>query len=114
MKENDTNGSCDNFEWTERKLCIDENCIGVVGHDGRCRECGKPFDPTVTNEEDIKPSGNSSLPENPAACQCEKKGSGSYWQERTLCIDENCIGVVGHDGRCRECGKPYIRTEDET
>ena len=29
------------------------------------------------------------------------------WESRTLCSDENCIGVIGPDGRCKECGKPY-------
>jgi hypothetical protein len=27
--------------------------------------------------------------------------------ERRLCSDGMCIGVIGPDGRCRECGKPY-------
>ena len=29
------------------------------------------------------------------------------WENRVLWIDESCIGVVGPDGRCKECGKPY-------
>lgn len=29
------------------------------------------------------------------------------WQNRILCSDESCIGVIGPDGRCKECGKPY-------
>jgi hypothetical protein len=29
------------------------------------------------------------------------------WESRRLCSDGNCIGVIGPDGRCRECGKPY-------
>jgi hypothetical protein len=31
------------------------------------------------------------------------------WEERTLCVDESCIGIVGDDGRCNACGKPYPR-----
>ena len=27
------------------------------------------------------------------------------WENRILCSDEGCIGVVGPDGRCKECGK---------
>ncbi len=30
-------------EWADRRLCSDGNCIGVIGPDGRCKECGKPF-----------------------------------------------------------------------
>ena len=29
------------------------------------------------------------------------------WEKRTLCSDGNCIGVIGADGRCKECGKVY-------
>jgi hypothetical protein len=29
------------------------------------------------------------------------------WGKRMLCVDESCIGTIGPDGRCRECGKPY-------
>ena len=31
------------LDWENRKLCSDGNCIGVIGSDGRCKECGKPF-----------------------------------------------------------------------
>ena len=27
--------------------------------------------------------------------------------ERELCIDGNCIGVIGDNGYCKECGTPY-------
>jgi len=29
-------------EWTQRELCSDGSCIGVIGDDGRCRVCNKP------------------------------------------------------------------------
>jgi hypothetical protein len=32
------------------------------------------------------------------------------WDQRTLCSDESCIGVLGPDGRCKECGKPYAES----
>ncbi len=28
------------------------------------------------------------------------------WENRILCSDGNCIGVIGPDGKCKECGKP--------
>ena len=28
-------------EWTERKLCPDGACVGVIGDDGMCTVCGK-------------------------------------------------------------------------
>ena len=29
------------------------------------------------------------------------------WENRVLCSDGNCIGIIGLDGRCKECSKPY-------
>ena len=38
----------------------------------------------------------------------EKERSHSDdWENRTLCPDEGCIGVIGPDGRCKECGLAY-------
>jgi hypothetical protein len=31
----------------------------------------------------------------------------SDWDNRRLCSDGNCIGVIGADGRCKECGRAY-------
>ncbi len=33
----------DTSQWSRRRLCSDGNCIGVIGADGRCKECGKPY-----------------------------------------------------------------------
>ena len=32
----------ENIDWDKRVLCSDESCIGVIGPDGKCKECGKP------------------------------------------------------------------------
>ena len=32
-------------------------------------------------------------------------------EQRVLCSDGACIGVVGPDGRCKRCGKAYEGTE---
>jgi hypothetical protein len=29
------------------------------------------------------------------------------WDNRRLCSDGNCIGVIGPDGCCKVCGQPY-------
>ena len=42
MTEPEANGMAAD-EWESRRLCSDGNCIGVVGPDGRCKECGKPY-----------------------------------------------------------------------
>lgn len=33
--------------WENRKLCSDGSCIGVIGQNGRCKVCGKPYDPNA-------------------------------------------------------------------
>jgi hypothetical protein len=32
----------DSDDWNKRVLCSDESCIGTIGEDGKCKECGKP------------------------------------------------------------------------
>jgi hypothetical protein len=94
-------------EWENRRLCSDESCIGVIGSDGRCKECGRPGDPAGLSVEEptevqpaVEPTAQSSESDTPIA-------SDDEWENRRLCNDENCIGVIGADGRCKECGKPY-------
>ena len=94
------------IEWENRTLCIDESCIGVVGPDGRCKECGKPYDgfeykTSDTAEADIPQESDIEDHES------EETEFDTDWENRTLCIDESCIGVIGPDGRCKECGRPY-------
>ena len=97
-------------DWENRRLCSDENCIGVIGPDGRCKECGRPGDP---EEAWAGPSSATHPVDAPAeaspapAMADPAVGADDDWGNRRLCSDENCIGVIGADGRCRECGKPY-------
>ena len=36
-------GEEDSFDLSKRLLCSDGACIGLIGPDGRCKECGKPY-----------------------------------------------------------------------
>jgi hypothetical protein len=120
--DNGGHPAADDIDWENRVLCSDGNCIGVIGPDGRCKECGKPFEGElpgrfqtgpVANEADTPPEASE-----PAAAQPhtdapaeeaaeEPPTADSSWDRRVLCSDGNCIGVIGPDGRCKECGKPY-------
>ena len=109
------------IDWDNRVLCSDGNCIGVIGSDGNCKECGKPYEgklPWEIGSEEPGPSPEVSdqpdLPdeEEEAVVDSERDTDGktqddSDWETRKLCSDGNCIGVIGNDGRCKECGKPY-------
>ena len=107
-------------DWDQRLLCSDGNCIGIIGSDGRCKECGKPFDgempvpeeeapvveedaPVVATEADAADAQDGEV-ENHTP---EPDPSGDDWEDRTLCIDGSCIGVVGSDGRCKVCGNAH-------
>ena len=101
-------------EWTQRRLCPDGNCIGVIGPDGRCKECGRPSDddqtamPDVVSEttygDAIEPEAS---PSDTPAAELTEDADTDHWSNRRLCSDGNCIGVIGPDGRCKECGRPY-------
>ena len=124
----------DGLNWENRTLCSDESCIGVIGPDGLCKECGKPFDgseaenqgdepyqaddgprahgpdPDEIDEEDAldeaaAPNGWDET-ERDDDVDDEALPDPLDWENRTLCSDESCIGVIGPDGRCKECGKP--------
>ena len=112
------------LDWQRRVLCSDEACIGTIGADGRCRECGKPFEgelpesfgPTAADAEDddAPVDGNDTVSgfqdddEIPSVDQeASSDDVDDEWARRKLCSDEACIGTIGPDGLCKECGKPY-------
>jgi hypothetical protein len=92
--------------WDNRRLCIDEACIGVLGPDGRCRECGKPGgDPIPHTATGAAANHEPAPPADPPAA-VPSEAVPDDWDNRRLCSDESCIGVLGPDGRCKVCGKP--------
>ena len=44
----------ENEDWEKRILCSDESCIGTIGADGRCKECGKPYQGKLPQEQIVK------------------------------------------------------------
>ena len=106
------------LDWENRTLCSDESCIGVIGPDGRCKECGKPYEGTLNvtatpsqsdaDEEETETDEDvSAAADDTVAFEKSSGDADSDWEARTLCSDGNCIGIIGPDGRCKECGKPY-------
>ncbi|KJS31806.1 MAG: hypothetical protein VR64_09715 [Desulfatitalea sp. BRH_c12] len=110
-------------EWAQRVLCSDESCIGVIGPDGRCKECGQPYAGQLPDFTASAPDDEAeAAPEHEIAGNTmgAEDASGQAWQSaedamaedddewsgRRLCSDGNCIGVIGPDGRCKECGRP--------
>jgi len=105
------------MDWENRTLCSDESCIGVIGPDGRCKECGKPYKGSLNvaerpssaaaNEDKVETEeADFATEDNMVADEEDAAGEDPDWETRILCSDGNCIGVIGSDGRCKECGKP--------
>jgi hypothetical protein len=107
------------LEWQQRVLCSDGNCIGVIGSDGHCKECGKEYEGSLAEaglpeNEESSAVENSFEKEDPSPDDMPPEAvEQDDWQNRVLCSDGNCIGVIGPDGRCKECGKPLRMTNDE-
>ncbi len=112
------------LEWKNRVLCSDESCIGTIGADGICRECGKPYEGELPDGFDAS-DGEMDSPSTDVmdddiddyleADDDDEDTDGDQdpatddeWARRILCSDESCIGVIDEKtGRCKECGKPY-------
>ncbi len=125
--ENENNTPQEDLDWENRKLCSDPACIGVIGPDGRCKECGKtyegdpfdtPLDPALpaAGSDDVEPEGVTfeTEPVEPAdesgdaeKLEDDESQVDDDWKNRKLCSDPACIGIIGPDGRCKECGKPF-------
>ena len=87
-------------EWENRRLCPNGNCIGIIGPDGRCKECGIPSGNPGESVQRTEETVNT-----PPFVNTPDSESDPEWENRKLCPDGNCIGLIGSDGRCRECGK---------
>jgi len=128
--ENEEPKSLTDIEWEQRTLCSDESCIGVIGPDGRCKECGLPHESEKQqefleehaasdseaeeevaeddeDEDDEDKDDEDDEDEDDEDDEDEDAVTDIEWERRTLCPDESCIGVIGPDGRCKECGLPY-------
>ena len=95
-------------DWDNRRLCSDGSCIGVIGPDGRCKECGKLHSAAAG---DVTPTAVVAPPAAAVGTRFKATAvageADDDWESRRLCGDESCIGVIGPDGRCKECGRPY-------
>ncbi len=107
------------LDLSRRVLCSDGACIGVIGPDGRCKECGKPLDPADAHLLQAAAAESAGAPgpaagedlDDPGDDAADGARSGGEddapdLEDRVLCSDGACIGVIGPDGRCKECGKP--------
>jgi hypothetical protein len=108
-------------ELEDRVPCPDGACIGVIGPDGRCTECRRPGAPAGEaggdddlddgevgddldegfEDDDLDDADEGPGDDEPADCG----EPGGDDDDRTPCPDGACIGIIGPDGRCTECGR---------
>jgi hypothetical protein len=84
------------FDESERELCPDGNCTGLVGSDGRCKVCGLSLDGSRAGAPHPESSANGRVEDI----------DGALDDDRQLCPDGNCLGIIGSDGKCKVCGRP--------
>lgn len=106
-------------DFMHRSLCPDGTCVGLVGPDGRCKECGLVGDqaltdprlrglrtPAVEDSDDENSTGSAAKhapPPSPGG-GIEVMATPEEFADRQLCSDGSCIGVIGPEGTCKECG----------
>jgi hypothetical protein len=59
------------YDPSKRIACSDGLCIGIIGPDGKCTECGKPYKPEVAAEEPLDTVQEESNPEPETKQQTE-------------------------------------------
>ena len=90
-------------DWENRILCSDESCIGTIGSDKKCRVCGKPYEGELPAEHCS--SSEPAVMANEQSSVSLTEPEPDDWEKRILCSDESCIGIIGPDGKCKECGQ---------
>ena len=119
------------FNPSERRLCPDGSCVGLLDSGGRCAECGRRWGsaasasapspasasggkdglPATTKEPGTREPGTGepgwtgdAEPDGEARAPGVEPGSG-FDAHRRLCDDGACVGVVGANGACNVCGR---------
>lgn len=85
----------------------------MIGPQGRCTVCGTT-DPAATSEsveaamddaDDAEGAGDGGDDDGLEAETPTKGEPGSAWDARRLCPNGGCLGVLGADRRCPQCGQ---------
>jgi hypothetical protein len=93
------------FDPARRRLCPDGACIGLLDESGRCRECGLQAGAAgagpVAPAEPLEDEDPGEL----EAADGDEESTAGFQAGRRLCPDGACLGVIGADGKCSECGR---------
>lgn len=98
-----------------RSLCPDGTCIGLLGADGRCKECGRvgaevTTDPRLRGLKEVAAEDRDPVTPTEAPTTTDFAADSPFFEtppeftNRRLCPDGTCIGLIGTAGTCNECG----------
>ena len=85
----------DDLDLENRQLCPDGSCTGVIGDDGRCKECGR----SVAGEQVAAVLPGPSVDDG-----------GDDFDSRQLCSDGNCTGQPKFEGTALSIS---VQTDDD-
>lgn len=103
-------------DWDQRVLCPNGACNGLIGAEGTCKVCGHVM-PNWGDErmrglsDETEDSDEDDLEDDEGRDADELEGATDggerppEWEERKLCDDGACVGVIGDNGLCTVCGK---------
>jgi hypothetical protein len=100
--------SDERYDPTRRRLCPDGACVGLLDESDRCKVCGRvdPTAPVVALDgAPTEAPDDADEAEELAAAAADASDAGAFDTNRRLCPDGACVGVIGPDGRCGECGR---------
>jgi len=108
-------------EWDQRVLCPNGACNGVIGPDGTCKVCGHvmpnwgdermrglsdaPDEDELDEDEDDEDLEDDEDDGDEGEAAADAGDAPPEWEERKLCDDGACVGVIADNGHCTVCGK---------
>lgn len=109
-------------DWDQRELCSDGACVGVLDDHGVCKTCGtkapgwqpRAADAPAVDADDAETaaSAETDAPAEPAAPASSPAATSapSMFEidgdpdDRKLCPNGACVGLIGDDNTCKVCG----------
>jgi hypothetical protein len=104
-------------DWEQRELCSDGACVGVLDDHGACKVCGTKapdWQPRAGAAEARDESDADDVAEDaadaPAPAASAAPGAPAMFEidgdpdDRKLCPDGACVGLIGDNGTCKVCG----------
>jgi hypothetical protein len=91
----------------QRELCGDGSCLGILV-DGKCNVCGLAAGEALTAPRDPgtgQTGGKKGIADAGGTAAATGDEGMFDDEDRQLCPDGACTGILGSDGKCKECGR---------